>query len=135
MTKAIMADKNIPSRFWDFVAEHCVLLNAITSPAIDEPTKTIFEACYGQPPDYDALPPVGCYAVRFLEKQHRKDFRFGLTNQPGIFLGYATYNNIYGAVLFAEKALVVGRLQIAFDPNFYLQDPSSAPNPPSDPDG
>ena len=176
MTKAIMADKNIPSRFWDILAEHCVLINAITSPAVDEPTKTIFEACYGQAPDYDALPPVGCYAVRLLEKQHRKDFRFGLTNQPGVFLGYATYNNIYGAVLFAEKALVVGRLQIAFDPNFFpfidkksdnprykflhallgrgsdaidtaadnadcgdavevdLQDPSSAPNPPSDPD-
>ena len=84
--------------------------------------------------------------------------------------------DIYGAVLFAEEALVVGRLQIAFDPNFFpfidkksdnprykflhallgrgsdaidtaadnadcgdavevdLQDPSSAPNPPSDPD-
>jgi hypothetical protein len=27
--------------------------------------------------------------------------------------------DIYGAVLFAEKALVVGRLQIAFDPNFF----------------
>ena len=126
LTKAIMTDKNIPSRFWDIVAEHCVVLNTVTSPTVDEPTKTIFEATYGQPPDYDALPPVGCYAVRLLEKQHRKDFRFDLTNQPGIFLGYATYNNIYGAVLFAEKALVVGRLQIAFDPNFFpLTDKSS----------
>ena len=35
-----------------------VLLHAVTSPAIDESTKTIFEATYGQPPDYDALPPV-----------------------------------------------------------------------------
>jgi hypothetical protein len=95
--------------------------------AIDEPTKTIFEVCYGQPPDYDA--PVGCYAVRLLEKQHRKDFRFGLTNQPGIFLGYATYNNIYGAVLFAEKAVVVGRLQIAFDPNFFPLTDKSSDNP------
>jgi hypothetical protein len=129
MTKAIMTDKNIPSRFWDIVAEHCVVLNAVTSPAVDEPTKTIFEATYGQPPDYDALPPVGCYAVRLLEKQHRKDFRFDLTNQPGIFLGYATYNNIYGAVLFAEKALVVGRLQIAFDPNFFPLTDKSSDNP------
>jgi len=38
MTKAIMTDKNIPSRFWDILAEHCVLINAITSPAVDEPT-------------------------------------------------------------------------------------------------
>ena len=38
MTKAIMADKNILSRFWDIVAEHCVLLNTIASPAIDETT-------------------------------------------------------------------------------------------------
>ena len=36
--RLIMADKNITSRFWDFVADHCVLLNAVTSPAVDEPT-------------------------------------------------------------------------------------------------
>ena len=31
-----------------------------------------------------------------------------------------SYNNIFGAVLFTEKALVVGRIQIAFDPNLFL---------------
>ena len=110
MTKVIMSDKNIPSRFWDIIVEHCVFLNAVTSPAIDEPSKTIFEATYGQPPDYDAIPPAGCFAVRLLEKQHRQDFRFGLTNQPGVFLGFTTSNNMFGAVLLTEKALVVGRL-------------------------
>jgi hypothetical protein len=44
MTKVIMTDKNIPSRFWDIVAKHCVVLNGVTSPAVNEPTKTIFEA-------------------------------------------------------------------------------------------
>jgi hypothetical protein len=48
---------------------------------------------------------------------------------PSIFLGYATYNKIYGAVLFAEKALVVGRLQIAFDPNFFPLTDKSSDNP------
>ncbi len=49
-----------------------------------------------------------------------------MISRTGIFLGYATYNNIYGAVLFAEQALVVGRLQIGFDPNFFpLTDMSS----------
>jgi hypothetical protein len=49
-----------------------------------------------------------------------------LVSLTSIFFGYATYNNIYGAVLFAEKALVVGRIQIAFDPNFFpLTDKSS----------
>jgi hypothetical protein len=43
MTKVIMTDKNIPSRFWDIVTEHCVVLNAVTSPVVNEPTKTIFE--------------------------------------------------------------------------------------------
>lgn len=124
-----MADKNIPSRFWDIIAEHCVFLNAVTSPAIDEPSKTIFEATYGQPPDYDAIPPAGCFAVRLLEKQHRQDFRFGLTNQPGVFLGFATYNNVFGAVLFTEKALVVGRLQVAFDPNLFPFTDKSSDNP------
>jgi hypothetical protein len=54
---------------------------------------------------------------------------FDLTNQPGVFLGYATYNNIYGVVLFAEKALVVGRLQIDFDPNFFPLTDKSSDNP------
>ena len=41
-----------------------MLLNAVTSPAIDDPTKTICEAeaTYNQPPasppDYDVIPPV-----------------------------------------------------------------------------
>ena len=88
MVKAIMADKNIPSRYWDVVAEHGVLRNAVASPAIDETTKTIFETTCNQPPDYDAIPPVGCYAVRLLEKQHRKEFCLGLTDR--FFLGYST---------------------------------------------
>ena len=31
MAKAIMADKNIPSWFWHIVAEHCVILNFLSS--------------------------------------------------------------------------------------------------------
>ena len=38
MFKAIMANKNIASRCRDIVAEHFVLLNTVTSPAIDEVT-------------------------------------------------------------------------------------------------
>jgi hypothetical protein len=127
-----MMDKNIPSRFWDTVAEHCVVLNTVNSPDVDEPTKTIFEETYGQPPDCDVLPPVGFYdvrCIRVLEKQHRKDFQFDLTNQPSIFLDYVTYNNIYGVVLFTEKDLVVGRLQIDFDPNFFPLTDKSSDNP------
>jgi hypothetical protein len=61
---------------------------------------------------------------------------------------YATNNNIYGPELFTKKALVVDRLQIAFDPldvvadnaaldevvKVDLQDSSLTPNPPSDTD-
>ncbi len=75
VTKVIMTDKTRTFRHDSGILWlSTVLLNAVTSPAMDVSTKTIFEATYGQPPDYDALPPVGCYAVRLLEKQHRKDF-------------------------------------------------------------
>ncbi len=93
ITKAIMADKNIPSRFWEIVAEHCAMLSGSLRNSIARISGLI-----------------------------------SLTS-PGIFLGYATYNNIYGAVLFAEKALVVGRLQIAFDPNFFPRTDKSSDNP------
>ncbi len=64
-----MVDLNIPSRSRDILAEHLrsMLLNVVTSPAIDDPTKTICEAeapeaTYNQPPasppDYDVIPPV-----------------------------------------------------------------------------
>jgi len=36
-----------------------------------------------------------------------------------VFLGFATYSNVFGAVLFTEKALVVGRPQVAFDLNLF----------------
>jgi hypothetical protein len=126
---ASMSDKNIPLRFWDIIAEHCVFLNPVTSPDIFEPSNTIFEATYGQSPDYDDIPPAGCFVVRLLEKQHRQDFRFGLINQPGVFLGFATYNNVFDAVLFTEKALVVGRLQVVFDPNLFPFIDKSSDNP------
>ena len=54
-----LADKNIPSRYWDVVAEHGVLLNAVTFPAMDETTKTIFETTFNHPPDYDGIPQLG----------------------------------------------------------------------------
>ncbi len=96
-------------------------LSFVTSPAVDEPSKTTFEAAYGQSPD-DALPPVGYYAVRLLEKQHRKDFCFGLTSQSGILLGYATYTNIFRTVLFAEK-------KVSFDPSVFPFTDKSSDNP------
>ena len=46
-----------------------------------------------------------------------------------MFLGFATYNNVFGAVLFIEKALVVGRLQVAFDPNLFPFADKSSDNP------
>jgi hypothetical protein len=47
----------------------------------------------------------------------------------GSFLDYATYNNISGAVLFLEKTRMVGRLQIAFDPNCFPLTDKSSDNP------
>lgn len=122
-----MEDQNIPLRYWDVVAEHGVLLNAVASPAIDETTKTIFETTCNQPPDYDAIPPVGCFAVRLLEKQHRKEFCFGLTDR--FFFGYSTESNIHGAVLLAEKAQVLGRIQVTIDPNLFPLTDKRSDNP------
>jgi hypothetical protein len=52
--------------------------------------------------------------------------QFGLTN----VLGYATYNlRTSMVVLFAENALVVGRIQVAFDPNLFPFTEKSSDDP------
>jgi hypothetical protein len=93
MVKVIIEDKNMP--VWDTFAGQYGLFNAVTSPTIDKPTKTIFETTYNPHPGHDVIPPNRCYKVRILEevvKYYLKDFRFGLTN----FLGYVVYNKING---------------------------------------
>jgi len=51
---------------------------------------TIYEAEAGLIPDLDALPPLGCFGVRYLSKIDRKDFKLSPKNQAGVFLGFAT---------------------------------------------
>ena len=54
---------------------------------------TIYEAETGLIPDLDALPPLGCFGVRYLSKIDRKDFKLSPKNQAGVFLGFATLRN------------------------------------------
>ena len=47
----------------------------------------IYEAETGLIPDLDALPPLGCFGVRYLSRIDRKDFKLSPKNQTGVFWG------------------------------------------------
>jgi len=64
-TRAVMADANIPPMYWDIVVQHVALLNACTSPAVCDPSITIFEADTGVVLDLAVFPPPGCFCLRY----------------------------------------------------------------------
>jgi hypothetical protein len=68
MVAASLLDSNIPKCYWDIVGEHCSLLNAVTQSCPTDHGITIYEAETGLIPDLDALPPLGCFGVRYLSK-------------------------------------------------------------------
>jgi len=77
---------------------------------------TIYEAETGLIPDLDALPPLGCFGVRYLSKIDRKDFKLSPKNQAGVFLGFATLRNgTYGSILLiGDRRIVVAKETMDF---------------------
>ena len=60
---------------------------------------------------------VGCFAARLEEKSWRTDYKLDPSNQSGVFLGYATRKNVYGAQILTDKSVITARHQVAFDEN------------------
>ena len=75
MVACYMADRNLPKDCWDVVGEHCTLVNARTSPCPTDKSITIYEAETGEALDLDAIPELGCFAIRHLSKLDKKDFK------------------------------------------------------------
>ena len=74
---------------------------------------------YGFTPDVESLPVVGCFACRLEETKTRTDKKLGVRNSVGTFVGFATYRNVYGAVILTGKDThIVGNLQVVFDSLF-----------------
>ena len=62
---------------------------------------------------------VGCFACRLEETKTRTDKKLGVRNSVGTFVGFATYKNVYGAVILTGKDThIVGNLQVVFDSLF-----------------
>ena len=55
-----MADAGIPKKYWDIVGEHVALVLQMTSPSRQDPSITIFEACYDSVPNLDLLAVFVC---------------------------------------------------------------------------
>ena len=128
--KCLRADGNIPPKFWDVVGEHATLINMMTSPSIRNPDITIFEDVYDAIPNLDLLPPVGCFAVRLMDKGYRLDTKLDPVNQAGVFLGFAHWEGIYGSqILVSDNTIVTARYQVAYDENLMPLINSDVSNP------
>ena len=88
----------------------------MTSPSRQDPSITIFEACYDSVPNLDLLPRIGCLCVRIEPTKQRHDSKLDPRNTPGVFLGFATLKNTYGVIILTEKhRLIVARHNVSFD--------------------
>ena len=58
---------------------------------------------------------MGCFAIRFLDKLDRKDFKLSSANQAGVFIGYATFQHVFGAVIHVgSNAYVTARHNVSY---------------------
>ena len=89
---------------------------------------TIYECETGEIPNLDAIPEIGSFAVRFLAKIKKSDFKLSPKNQAGVFVGFATLKGTYGSVLMVgEGKYVVAREHVNYvQDHFPLQKEKSA---------
>lgn len=116
MMRCFIADSNVPSIYWDFIVEHAALVNSMTYPSICDSDKTIFEAAWGVIPNIDLIPPLGCFCARLTDNtKARSDSKLDPKNEVGVFLGFATRKNTYGAQILVQKSVITAKQQIAYD--------------------
>ena len=116
MMRCFIADSNVPAIYWDFYVEHAALVNSMTYPSICDPAMTIFEAAWGVVPNLDLIPPLGCFCARLTDNSKpRSDSKLDPKNEVGVFLGFATKRNMYGAQILVQKSIITAKHQIAYD--------------------
>ena len=116
MMRCFIADSNVPAIYWDFYVEHAALVNSMTYPSICDPAMTIFEAAWGVVPNLDLIPPLGCFCARLTDNSKpRSDSKLDPKNEVGVFLGFATKRNMYGAQILVQKSVITAKHQIAYD--------------------
>jgi len=100
--------------------EHSTLIHAVTRLCPTNKKVTVYEAETGMIPNLDDIPPVGCFAIRFLDKLDRKDFKLSPANQAGVFMGYATLRHVFGAVIqVRSNAYVTARHNVSYVLNHF----------------
>ena len=68
----------------------------------------------GEIPNLDAIPEVGCFAVRYLAKIKKQDFQLSPKNEAGVFVRFVTLQGTYGSVLLVgDKKYVVARENVS----------------------
>ena len=68
IVRATMADVNVPSDLWDIVGEYLLMVDDCIRPVPENEALSRHEAYTGEIPNLNLLPPVGCFAIRNLDK-------------------------------------------------------------------
>jgi len=106
--------------------ENSTLIHAVTRLCPTNKIVTECEAETGMIPNLDDIPPVGCFAIRFLDKLDRKDFKLSPANQAGVFMGYATLQHVFGAVIqVGSNAYVTARHNVSYVLHHFLHSNNS----------
>jgi hypothetical protein len=96
----------------DIVRQHVAQLNTCTSPAICDPSITIFETDTGVVPDLSVFPPSGCFCIRYREKIERR-CQNGCTKRIWSIFRFDHLENTFGNVILVKQSLVVARHNVA----------------------
>ncbi|MFS7923079.1 putative RNA-directed DNA polymerase [Helianthus anomalus] len=89
---ALLAQSNLPQRFWQFAFETAVyLINRLPSRVCSN--KSPFQHVFNRKPDYSFLRVFGCQCFPYLRpyNRHKLDFR----STPCVFLGYSPVHHGY----------------------------------------
>jgi len=82
MVRTLLAAQNLPSNTWNILVEHSILIHAVTRLCPTNKKVTVYETETGMIPNLDEIPPVGCFAIRFLDKLDKLDRVISSSHQP-----------------------------------------------------
>lgn len=111
MARSLMAEKGIPTEFWDEAVNVSVYLqNRCYTSANEE--KTPFEVFTGRKPGVKHLKVFGCICYTFVPSVLRQ--KFDEKSEKGVFIGYGSCEKGYRVYLLHAKKIILSR-DVIFD--------------------
>ncbi|KAM0012969.1 putative RNA-directed DNA polymerase [Helianthus debilis subsp. tardiflorus] len=126
----LLAQANLPQKFWHFAFETAVYLISRLPSRISS-NKSPYERIYNRKPDYTFLRVFGCQCFPYLRpyNHHKMDFR----STPCVFLGYSPFHHGYRCLDIATERVYIARYVRFNEHVFPFNPPTPSPIPNSPP--